>query len=616
LNIAGGIVHLGGSTLTNLGTVAWISGRIDGSGTAYVYNNALWLDETDNQIDNFDGGANFTFINNGIFLKQGTYGTATFYNAMLVNNGLVDVETGTLSLQGGGVLGGTYNTAQSAGFYLASGTFTASVPPVFQGPGTSQFIGGTLNLLADEIPNLPLVGGTVALGTGFQNSGAITNLTLSGANLNGSNTVSGTLNWIAGQLYGWLNVSSNGLLTVTGGSDKNVPNVTLVNYGTVLWTGGRIRGNSDTIITNNGLWQVQCDYEFNNDYCCTPQFVNTGTFTKTVTFGATTFRGFAVLNSGTFDIETGAINFNNSATYAQTGANLEFGASAQNLVGQLNLPGSVNLDGTLQINLLNNYAPNAGDTLTPLTYSSEAGAFANLALPPFTNGQSWSVAYGSTSLSLQATALPPGVTPLQISGSVTDTNGHPVAGVMVYATMTGATNLIQNGSFEQPNIGGTAYVAYPLGSTNISGWTVVGPANISVYIISRSYVQAPGADGNQFFDPTSSPGGGGIAQTFPTTPGASYVLSFAHGTYSHHGYNVVLVVTIGTNYFTYGETSGGYYNLDWRPVAIPFTASSNLTTLTFSSMPYSADDAFVDNVQVAPPGYGTVLEGETDSGGN
>ena len=89
----------------------------------------------------------------------------------------------------------------------------------------------------------------------------------------------------------------------------------------------------------------------------------------------------------------------------------------------------------------------------------------------------------------------PGLTSnLQISGSVMTASSQPVAGVTVYATMNGS-NLIQTGSFEEPNIGTTAYTFYPLGSTSIPGWTVVGGAGDNVGITSL-YWEGPAEDGN------------------------------------------------------------------------------------------------------------------------
>ena len=576
LNVASSGMNLNGGILTNNGTVNWTGGSINGSGL--IINAGLFLASANGAF------SSVTFTNNGTFRNLG--GTTYCYGSPFVNNGLVDVEGGALSFNSGGTLGGTYNVAGYCTLLFASGNFTASAPPVVSGLGTSQFTGGTLTLLADQISGLALIGGNVALGPAFQNAGAITNLTISGSYLLGSNVVTGTLNLAGGgPNAGWLAVAPNGLLNLNSTSQINLPGSVLVNNGTVAWSGGIIQGNSGTLITNNNLWLVQTDNAVNNGYGGTPTFVNNGTFTKTATYGATTFSAVSFLNSGTLDIESGSVNFANSGTYAQTGATLEFGAAAPNLTGELNVPAEVNLDGTLTVHFLDGYTPLTGDLLELITYTLESGAFAYLNLPALRAGQTWDLEYGG-SVSLRVMAPVPGLTSnLQISGSVMTASSQPVAGVTVYATMNGS-NLIQNGSFEEPNIGTTAYTFYPLGSTSIPGWTVVGGAGDNVGITSL-YREGPAEDGNQYFDPTGNTGSGGISQTFPTVQGTTYNLIFYHGTYSHHGIAACLGITIGTNYSTVGETSPGSGNLDWRQVIIPFTATSNLTTLTFSELPVS-----------------------------
>ena len=615
--VSGGNLNFGGSFLTNFGTVFWNGAPLHGSsGTVWV-NNGLWLEESDDQV--YNDGSSVNFINNSTFRKQGTFGTTYFNNNVpFQNNGFVDVETGTVNFAGGGALVGTYNVARFATVLLTGGSFTAGTPPLFEGPGASQFTGGTLTLLADQIPNLLLAGGNLVLGPAFQNSGAISNLTLSGSSLTGSNTLTGTLNWNAGGLNNsWLNVATNAVLNLATGSDKNMPGSVLINNGTVLWTGGAIRGNGGTTITNNSLWLVQNDYQINNAYGGNPSFVNNGTLSKSVTFGGTTFNNVSVLNSGgTFDMESGYLNFINSSTYAQAGATLNFGLSGPNLAGQLYLPGHVNLDGTLGVSLLNGYTPVAGDVIALISFGSESGVFATANLPPLTGGVNWSLNYGPASVTLQALAALTLPAPLQISGLVTDTNHQPIAGVTVFATMTDVSNLVENGSFELPSIGTTAYTFYGSGSTSITGWTVAGRAGADVDLVSL-YWDGPAEDGNQFMDPAGHTGGGGLTQSFPTTPGTTYDLIFYHGSQSHYGRNSVLSVTIDTNYYTFGETSGGNGNFDWRRVQIEFTASTNLTSLTFQDLNGNdANNSFLDNVQVIIPGADSILQAVTGADGS
>ena len=617
LDIAGSAMHLGNCAFTNNGTVNWTSGTVNGNSATIAVNNGLWLASANNYFQNGDCCGVFTVTNNGIF--RNTANTTEFAGVAFNNYGLVDVEGGSVNFNYGGLLGGTYNVAQYFSLYFTGGSFSAGTPPVITGAGLCEFTGGTLTLLVDQISNLALVGGNLALGANFQNSGTITNLTISGCTLTGSNNVSGTLNWVAGGLNGsWLAVETNALLNLTTGNTKNLGSSVLLNNGTVTWTGGTLQGNSGTFITNNGLWLIQTDNTINNNNGGgLPTFVNNGTLTKSGTFGTTTVNNVSVLNSGTFDIESGTIDLINSSTYGQTGETLEFGVTAPNVEGQLVVPGAVSFDGTLNVHFLNGYTPNVGDLLQPVFYGSGSGTFANLNLPTLAPGQSWNLEYGSGGVSLLVIAPATVVTnTLQISGSVTGPGNAPISNVTVYATLNGS-NLVQNGSFEVPSIGTTGYVIYSLGSTNITGWTVVGRAGANVDITSYYWDDAPAEDGDQFFDPTGNTGGGGVTQSVPTVAGTTYDLIFYHGTYSRHGYAACLGVTLGTNFYTFGETSSGGNNLDWRQVVIPFTAVSNRTTLTFSdNTGANSDDCFVDNVQVIQPGADAVAQAVTDVNGN
>jgi hypothetical protein len=123
-------------------------------------------------------------------------------------------------------------------FYAAVGTtivfngsFTTGNALLLNGPGAFQFNGGTLTLMKDVIPNLQMLGGTLLLGPAFQ-GGSITNLTLTGIILAGTNVVTGTLNWTAGPMQGSLTVASNGVLNMSGSAEKDLEGP-MTNSGTV-----------------------------------------------------------------------------------------------------------------------------------------------------------------------------------------------------------------------------------------------------------------------------------------------------------------------------------------------------------------------------------------------
>ncbi len=600
------------SSLTNNGTVMWQGGGLNGGSSAYVINNNLWLASA----NNYEGSGMF-FTNYGIF--RNTASTTYFYSS-LENYGLLDIQGGALSLYGGGTIAGNINVGQFGSLQINQNTYTAPFPLTITGAGSSVLNGGTLNLLSDQIGNLQMNGGTVVLGPAFQNAGAITNLTLSGSALAGSNNVTGTLTWTGGTSLpsgAWLNIAPDGLLNLTTGSTKTMLGV-LVNNGTVSWTGGAIQGNSSALMTNNGLWQTLTDNTIGNGPCCgNPTFVNNGTFSKSSTYGTTSMSGMAFINAGTLDIESGVINFVNSGTYAQTVATLEFGIAAPNLAGQLDIPGSVALDGSLSVHLLDGYVPQLGDYFAFVNYASETGGFSSLSFPPLAAGQSWDFEDSGGSASLQVvSASSLANTNLQITGTVTSSSGGaPIPGVTVYTSLTGS-NLVTNGSFEVPSTQGVSYVFYPVGSTTIPGWAVSGSPGANIDLTSYIW-DGPAEDGYQFLDPTGDTGGASVWQNVPTVPGTAYNLIFYHGTQTQHGYTNCLGVTVGTNTFAFGETSGGPGNFDWRKVIIPFTASSNQTLVMFSELTgFNADDNFVDNVQVVQPGLGVVVQSVTTAGGS
>ena len=208
-----GNVNMSGSILVNNGTVTWSSGYIQGSSSSAITNNGLWLAESGNQIASGLG----TFVNNGIF-RQPAGGTISLNCQSFVNNGTVDAEVGTVQFNDGGTLMGTYNAAPGTLIAFNGGTFTLGVLPNLTGAGTIEFTGGTLNIANNPAPALQMVGGTVVLGPVFQKAGAITNLTLAGSTLQGTNTIAGVMNWTAGSINGKLTVSPGAVLNASGGT--------------------------------------------------------------------------------------------------------------------------------------------------------------------------------------------------------------------------------------------------------------------------------------------------------------------------------------------------------------------------------------------------------------
>jgi hypothetical protein len=191
--------------------------------------------------------------------------------------------------------------------------------------------------------------------------------------------------------------------------------------------------------------------------------------------------------------------------------------------------------------------------------------------------------------------------------------------VWVMAASLGSSlgrNLIVNGGFESPSMPSAAIETYADGSTNIPGWVVV---------VSHGYASRmtsgyrPFSHVNEFSTPFGSTmfdtdnfayRGNAIAQTFPTTPGGAYHVSFFG---SREPWQlrewmpasiVTLEVSVGlvTNRYTGDFNAGLVGGMNWKLYSFTFIATSNTSTLAFRQTegPYEYDGACLDQVVVFP----------------
>jgi hypothetical protein len=347
---AGGVLNVSGSglenqdeVLTNNGTINWTSGSwyLYNNGSTYlatIYNAAggLFNIQCDQSLIDSDGFGYAVFNNAGTVLKSAAGGITSF-NLPFNNTSLVNVQSGTVQLQDGGTVSGQYTTASGTVFNLAGGNFTAQGAPVFSGSGQSEFTIGTLTLASNTIPNLMLAGGTLLLAPTFQ-GGNITNLTLAGTILGGTNTVTGTatlgggaagvltvangaiVNWTGGKMGSGLVGES---LTVAAGGVLNVnvsgfvtQNEVLTNNGTINWMSG------DWYLSNNGSSYAAAIYntaggQFNIQ--CNQSLIDSQSF------GYAVFNNAGiVLKSGTAGIAYIILPFNNASLVNVQSGTVEF----------------------------------------------------------------------------------------------------------------------------------------------------------------------------------------------------------------------------------------------------------------------------------------------------
>lgn len=399
------------SSLNNAGTVNWLSGAIFPSCATFgpIVNQvgAFWEIQGNATLGSCGANPNGYFLNDGLLRKSAGAGI-TGWGLPLRNAGVVSIVQGTFKHEGGGPIEGLYELAEGTLLQFGVRSFSAATNVFFSGPGSAQFLSGSLALADEVIPNLSLLGGTISLSTNFQ-GGTITNLSLGpGVTLAGTNTVTGTFNLNGATLAGRLFV---------------------LDGATVNWTAGSASGG--ITVSSNGLLHVNAS-------------------------GTVTALG-SVTNSGTIAVRQGTLALNGG--FSPVGGMLRFGLSGLNSFGRMAIAGTTTLDGTVGVDWLNGYVPALSNSFALVTYGSRTGVFTDLDLPP---AALWQTNYGATAFTLTVAAInklvfAPGpastnagsvLAPVVVQ--VQDSNGQPVAtnGVPVtLALVSGAGPL--NGTLTQ-----------------------------------------------------------------------------------------------------------------------------------------------------------------------
>jgi choice-of-anchor C domain-containing protein len=158
-------------------------------------------------------------------------------------------------------------------------------------------------------------------------------------------------------------------------------------------------------------------------------------------------------------------------------------------------------------------------------------------------------------------------------------------------------NLLVNGSFEEgPDIAGT-FVSLNEGSTAMKGWVVTRG---QIDVVSTHW---PAADGKRSLDLHGSPGLGGVKQTFPTTKGQRYRVTFS---FAGNPEGAVAEKKMGVSAagqkeeFTFDTAGKKLDDLGWVTKKWEFKADGKETTLEFYTL--MTDDVncgpALDNVSV------------------
>ncbi|HEX4121865.1 MAG TPA: hypothetical protein VH619_14690 [Verrucomicrobiae bacterium] len=415
----------------NAGTFNLLSGNLlvnycgANSGGFENASNALVDFQGDSSIDvssNQFGLCSPPFSNEGVIRKSGGSGTSFLY-VPADNSGILDAQSGTLSLNGGGTVNGTLQSEGTGAFVLASNIYG----------------------------NAPLI---------LNGNLAATNAFLEGANLVGNGTISGVLTWVSGSLVSGssgLIVEPTGVLVLAGtnGGDYSL-NAALYNLGTVKLVSGNLLINycgsafGELINDPTGLVDIQNDVAVVST--CGGEIVNQGTFRKSGGTGTSDIGAYLNNSSGLIDAQSGVIALTNN--YDLTDGSVNIGVNSLTSYGHISLAGTSPLSGALNLDLNNGYIPANGNAFPIMTYTTDSGTFNPLNIPPWIN---WQTNYGPTSLTLtvvnlqgQPVLAAPVIPP---SGQLTfQFAGNPKASYSVLA----ATNLL----------------------VPLTNWTVIGSATL------------------------------------------------------------------------------------------------------------------------------------------
>ncbi|MDB6123594.1 MAG: repeat containing protein [Pedosphaera sp.] len=326
LHIQGnGNKNLVAAQLINNGYTVWSGqGPLTGSGGAYFENNGVFELQNNEALQNGSGQAT-TFVNNGTLRKFLGLSTSSFSQISLVNNGILEVQTGNVAfLPGSNAVVHTFSTGSQ-----------------ITGLGSVLVDGASVN-----------VAGQVTVNSSFEFRSGILNG--SGA---GTNALVGTVNWTGGTVSGSLAVKSGSRLNLSGSSNKNLNQANLKNYGSLSFSGsGKLCFNSSSLLN------------------CGSLYLGSGG-----TFISTNGTPSSLINSGSmaFDNFPGQLNLQVPFTQTASGElTVGIGGSSSSQYDRIISNTNMDLGGNIRLKLNNLFVPSLGNQFAVLSFASETGKFA------------------------------------------------------------------------------------------------------------------------------------------------------------------------------------------------------------------------------------------------
>ncbi len=336
---AGRVFENAGNVTASGGTIFF---NLSGAGGGAVIENlagAVFEVQGETDLANNFASAGSGVNNAGLLRKTGG-GVTTFGSSavVLVNTGTVDVESGTLRLDGGGTNGGAITSSAGATLTLGGGTFGSEPGATMDLAGNLVIAGGTSVFDAPVTVGdvLTVSGGTVSFGAEvaglqtavisagtvrFGQAQTLTTLTQSGGTLGGSGqvTVTGSLTWTGGTMRdaGKTALAPGAVGTISGAANKGL------DVGRVLENGGNLTASGGTVFFNlsgagggavienlaGAVFEVQGDTDLTQNFTSTGSALNNaGLFRKTGSGETRLGSGAPVLvNTGAVEVTGGSL---------------------------------------------------------------------------------------------------------------------------------------------------------------------------------------------------------------------------------------------------------------------------------------------------------------------
>ena len=352
--------------LANAVTATWTQGDIYLGSSAIFQNRAGAILEASSDADFLYnlGGSMAIFYNEGEFSKTAGDGVTRF-TSFFENRGTVNVDRGTLELDGPVENRGEINVAAGTTLELASGGSMHFAGARLAGEGDLDFSGGTheLHFLADDFAlqgQVHVSGGSTELVV--KTPVVVSQLSFDSGTRNGSADIDvvQVFQWNGGLFNGNATTHSHGTLMVDGTTVRLQNDHLFRNHGVGLWSSGSFFTGSGAGFINmpGAVFEIIHDAEFLYNLGGNASvFENQGTLSKSGGAGDTVFSS-DFYNSGTLKFDSGNVRFDRGLV--QTGGNTSFsGGTAEaafnhcleflggELSGEVVISGNVDLLGAL-----------------------------------------------------------------------------------------------------------------------------------------------------------------------------------------------------------------------------------------------------------------------------